>query len=106
MFSPPLPGHPDLLRVMKASPLFCALRPGPLELVARRGAVRGYEAGETVFQAGEPADRFFLVVSGRVKVFKLSARGGEQILHSYGPGPLSARRPCGRAGASRPIPRP
>ena len=85
-YSLTMPSHPDLLRAMKASPLFCALRPGPLELVALRGQVRGYEAGESVFLAGEPADRFFLVVRGRVKVFKLSVRGGEQILHAYGPG--------------------
>jgi CRP/FNR family transcriptional regulator len=71
---------------MKASPLFCALRPGPLDLVSRRGVVRGYGAGEAVFQAGESADRFFLVVTGRVKIFKLSVRGGEQVIHSYGPG--------------------
>jgi CRP/FNR family transcriptional regulator len=82
----PLPSRPELLRAMKASPLFCALRPGILELVALRGQVRGYAAGESVFQAGEPADRFFLVITGRVKVFKLSARGNQQILHSFGPG--------------------
>jgi CRP/FNR family transcriptional regulator len=80
------PNRQDLLSAMKSSPLFCALRPGVLDLVSRRGQVRGYEAGETVFQAGEPADRFFLVVAGRVKVFKLSGRGGEQILHSFASG--------------------
>ena len=82
----PIPGRPELLRVMKDSPLFCALRPGVLELVACRGQVRGYEAGEAVFEAGDPADRFFLVVRGRVKVFRISPRGDEQVLHGYGPG--------------------
>ncbi|MDD5630236.1 MAG: Crp/Fnr family transcriptional regulator [Elusimicrobia bacterium] len=86
MTAAPSPSRPELLRAMRASPLFCALRPGPLELVALRGQLRGYAAGEAVFQAGEPADRFFLVVRGRVKVFKLSERGGEQILHCFGPG--------------------
>jgi CRP/FNR family transcriptional regulator len=76
----------DLLRAMKASPLFCALRPEARESLARRGVARRYESGEAVFQAGEPADRFFLVVFGRVKVFKISAGGGQQILHSFGPG--------------------
>jgi len=82
----PMPGRPDLLRAMKVAPLFCALQPEALESLARRGLVRRYGAGEAVFQAGEPADRFFLVVCGRVKVFRLSAHGGEQILHSCGPG--------------------
>lgn len=82
----PLPTRAELLRVMGESPLFCALKPGILELVALRGQVRGYEAGESVFEAGEPADRFFLVVKGRVKVFRLSPKGEEQVLHAYGPG--------------------
>jgi CRP/FNR family transcriptional regulator len=81
-----MPSRPELLRAMKASPLFCALRPEALESLARRGTILGCGAGESVFQAGEPADRFFLIVIGRVKVFKLSARGGEQVLHSFGPG--------------------
>jgi CRP/FNR family transcriptional regulator len=82
----PLPTRAELLRVMKDSPLFCALRPGPLELVALRGQTKAYDAGESVFEAGEPADRFFLVIRGRVKIFRISPRGGERILHIFGPG--------------------
>ncbi len=82
----PLPTRAELLRAMAESPLFCALKPGVLQLVALRGQTRGYAAGESVFEAGEPADRFFLVVRGRVKVFRISPRGGEQILHVFGPG--------------------
>jgi CRP/FNR family transcriptional regulator len=86
MSQSPLPTRAELLRAMSESPLFCALKPGVLELVALRGQTRAYAAGESVFEAGEPADRFFLVVRGRVKVFKISPRGGEQILHVFGPG--------------------
>jgi len=43
-------------------------------------------AGEVLFQAGEPADRFYVVIGGRMKVYKLSLKGGEQVLHIYGPG--------------------
>ena len=82
----PLPARAELLRAMAESPLFCALKPGVLELVALRGQTRAYDAGESVFEAGEPADRFFLVVKGRVKVFRLSPKGEEQVLHAYGPG--------------------
>ena len=34
----------------------------------------------------EPAERLFVVLAGRVKLYKLSPRGDEQILHMYGPG--------------------
>ena len=82
----PMPSRSDLLAAMKASPLFSALKPGALDFVLRRGSLRRCPAGETVVQAGEPADCFFLIISGRVKVFRISARGGEQVLHAFGPG--------------------
>ncbi len=43
-------------------------------------------AAETILRAGQVADRFFVILAGRVKVFKLSAKGDEQILHFYGSG--------------------
>jgi CRP/FNR family transcriptional regulator len=86
MLSDRMVSRVEILRAMKSSPLFSSLRPAALDLVMHRGLPRIFAAGESVFQAGEPADRFFLVVSGRVKIFKISAGGGEQILHSFGPG--------------------
>ena len=42
--------------------------------------------GEAIFSEGEDADGFYVVITGRVKIFKLSADGKEQILHFFGPG--------------------
>lgn len=42
--------------------------------------------GEIIFSEGDPGTGFYVVASGRVKVFKLSAEGKEQILHILGPG--------------------
>jgi len=42
--------------------------------------------GEIIFQEGEKADGFYIVGAGKIKVFKLSFEGKEQILHIYGPG--------------------
>jgi CRP/FNR family transcriptional regulator len=39
-----------------------------------------------VFWQDTPAEGFYVVVSGKVKVFKLSFEGREQILHLFGPG--------------------
>ncbi|MBN2033925.1 MAG: Crp/Fnr family transcriptional regulator [Deltaproteobacteria bacterium] len=46
--------------------------------VFRRGAV--------IFSEGEEGKGFYVVIQGRVKVYKLSADGKEQILHIFGPG--------------------
>jgi len=76
----------QVVAVVKGSPMFSAL-----DAAAARGFVGDCRtihlpAGRLVFHAGQEADRFYVVLSGRVKIFKLSARGDEQILHLYGPG--------------------
>lgn len=47
---------------------------------------KSYRKGETVFVEGEIAEGFFVVLKGKVKVFKLSREGKEAILHICGPG--------------------
>ncbi|MDD5169355.1 MAG: Crp/Fnr family transcriptional regulator [Syntrophales bacterium] len=42
--------------------------------------------GGHVFFEGDNAAGFFVIISGRVKISKLSAEGKEQILHVVGPG--------------------
>ena len=47
---------------------------------------RDYQRNQIVFSDGEEGTGFFLVVTGKVKVFKMSPEGKEQILHILGPG--------------------
>jgi CRP/FNR family transcriptional regulator, dissimilatory nitrate respiration regulator len=42
--------------------------------------------GAQVFSPTQPADSFYVILAGRAKVYKLSPKGDEQILHLYGPG--------------------
>lgn len=39
-----------------------------------------------IFHEGDKANGFYMVEKGKIKVFKLSFEGKEQILHIYGPG--------------------
>ncbi len=50
--------------------------------------VRHYERGDVVFEEGDPSDFFFVVMSGRVKVFKRASNGHERILEIFGQGGL------------------
>ena len=43
-------------------------------------------AGALLFTRGEEADRFFILVEGRVKLYSASPAGNENILHMFGPG--------------------
>jgi CRP-like cAMP-binding protein len=45
-----------------------------------------FQKGETIFGEEDEGTGFYVVLSGRVKVFKLSPEGKEQILHIFGPG--------------------
>ena len=45
-----------------------------------------FNKGQIIFHEGDKADGFYMVEKGKIKVFKLSYEGKEQILHIYGPG--------------------
>lgn len=66
---------------MKAVPLFEGLSDRQLESLSRAFPRRSYGAGETIFRDGEPAEGFYILLSGRLKIYKLSMEGKEQILH-------------------------
>jgi CRP/FNR family transcriptional regulator len=66
--------------------LFRGLEAGDLERIASVCRVEEYPKKTLIFQAGEPGDRFFLVLGGRVRVMRTSSDGREQVLHLVGPG--------------------
>ncbi len=73
-------------KVLSQVPLFSALGEPELSEFMRDCPVRRFPAGEAVFQPGKPAERFYVVLEGSVKIFHLSEQGQEQTLHLYGPG--------------------
>lgn len=48
--------------------------------------VREFEKGMTLFGEGDASDSLFTVITGRVKVSKMTARGTDVILEIFGPG--------------------
>jgi len=67
-------------------PLFEGLPDGQIEDLAMIVTDQTFGKAETIFSEGEDADGFYVVITGRVKIFKLSPDGKEQILHFFGPG--------------------
>ena len=45
-----------------------------------------YKRGGLVFSEGDEGTGFFVIITGRVKIFKLSIEGKEQIIHIFGNG--------------------
>jgi CRP-like cAMP-binding protein len=67
-------------------PLFEGLPSGQIEDLAMIVTDQLFKKGETIFSEGEDGNGFYVVITGRVKIFKLSPEGKEQILHFFGPG--------------------
>jgi CRP/FNR family transcriptional regulator len=67
-------------------PLFQGMDSGQLRILSMIVADQHYSRGQTIFAEGDEGVGFYVVISGRVKIFKLSAEGKEQILHVFGGG--------------------
>lgn len=76
----------DPLQALGQHPYFAGLPPEGLATVVQRAVVRTYPRGALVFPEGAPPAGLYLVVTGRVRVFKASAEGREQVLHHVEPG--------------------
>jgi CRP-like cAMP-binding protein len=66
-------------------PLFEGLPKGQHEALARIALNRSYKKGQVIFSEGDDGIGFYVIISGRIKIFKLSPDGKEQILHIFGP---------------------
>ncbi len=59
-----------------------------------------------IFHEGDKGDGFYMVEKGKIKVFKLSFEGKEQILHIYGPGNTFGEVPVFEGKIFPPLPWP
>lgn len=80
-------------QVLKGTPLFAALDDAELSSLAARCVVRPFSAGEVLFSEGEPCKGLYIVVDGRVRIFKSSVSGREHVLAVEGPGASVAELP-------------
>lgn len=76
----------DTIDHIAAIPLFQNLPGEHCEDLATIVVDRIFRQGQVIFSEGDEGNGFYVVISGRVKIFKLSAEGKEQILHIFGPG--------------------
>jgi CRP-like cAMP-binding protein len=65
---------------------FAGLEPEALRELGEVVRERAYRKDERILLEAEPCRGLYVVVAGRVKVFKLSTEGQEQVLRLLGPG--------------------
>lgn len=66
--------------------LFAGLSRDQHEAIGRIAVRCSFRKGERIFSEGDEGTGFYALLSGRVKIFKVSSEGKEQILHLFGPG--------------------
>lgn len=69
------------IELLGKCPLFAGLSADDLKKVKSISALRRVKKKEVLFAEGEEAKGFFVILSGKVKLYKISPEGKEQILH-------------------------
>jgi CRP-like cAMP-binding protein len=77
------PVLPDELRRVY---LFASLDAAQFAQVQRSARLRRLAADEELFRQRQPVEHFFLLTSGQIKLFRLSADGGEKVIEIIRPG--------------------
>lgn len=72
--------------ILLSTPLMSGLNPTLARRVLESAAVFGGEAKDVLFREGADAENFYVVLSGYVRLFRLSREGKEADIGVYGPG--------------------
>lgn len=79
--------------VLRKAPLFASLSESEMRALQQRATSKRYDRGEILFNEGDPCRGLFVVGRGKIRIFKVSAAGREQILSVEGPGSSFAELP-------------
>lgn len=76
----------NLSETLKHCHLFAGTSEVDRQTLLSIARLREVNRGDLLFEEGQVSDGFYVVVSGKIKVFKLSPDGRERILHVIQPG--------------------
>ena len=88
-----LPMNASTESILRKTPLFVNLTDDEMRALVARVAREQYEKDEQLFAEGDPCTGLYLVASGKIRIFKLSPSGREQVLAVEGPGSSFAELP-------------
>ncbi len=74
------------LEILRRVPLFAGLAEPQLAALLRDVSVRDHPKGQLLFQQGDTADRFYVVLGGWVKIFRLTPDGDEAVMGLFARG--------------------
>ena len=88
-----------ILSTLRSTPLFAGLSDSELQTIAERAVLKSFGPGELLFSEGDACSGLHVIVSGRVRIFKSSRSGREQVLAIEGSGTSIAELPVFDGGA-------
>lgn len=83
----------DLASVLGKTALLSGLSPSELQTLAARTVRKLFTSGELLFSEGEPCNGLHIIASGKIRIFKTSMNGREQVLAVNVPGESVAELP-------------
>ena len=83
----------DLATALGKTALLSSLTPAELKTLAARTVRKLFTAGELLFSEGEPCNGLHIIAQGKVRIFKTSVNGREQVLAVNVPGESVAELP-------------
>ena len=72
--------------ILQRVPLFSRMTSGEVADIAARCVIRTFKNGQQILSPLQQADCFYIILSGKIRLYKLSGKGDQQLLHMYGPG--------------------
>lgn len=83
----------NLAAVLERTPLLSSLSTAELQMLAARTVRKNLSTGQLLFSEGEPCNGLHIIARGKVRIFKTSISGREQVLALNGPGETVAELP-------------
>jgi CRP/FNR family transcriptional regulator, anaerobic regulatory protein len=81
------PTDPDSYKTcVSGVPIFNHLSPEEMQKIVQSARPRTYAKGEIIFQPGDLAEKLLIIHKGRVKIYRISELGKEQLLRILEPG--------------------
>ncbi len=93
----------SLSPVLRAHHLFAGFSPVQLQRVLATSHVDEFDAGQILFDRGQPAQHFFVVIEGQVNLVLYSKSGEEKIVEIIGPGSSFAEAVLFMEGPAYPV---
>jgi CRP-like cAMP-binding protein len=95
--------HMTALAGVRAHHLFAGLSPPQLQRVMASAQIIDAESGEMLFDRGQPARHFYIVLEGQVNLVLYSKAGDEKIVDILGPGQSFAEAVMFMSGPLYPV---